>query len=67
MLKDFIDLLNGLRGVIELKVWTGPDDVYIGFRTGRQRPPHVLLKQINRAAVGFGLNITKIHFGILAD
>jgi hypothetical protein len=53
--------------VIELKLITGDDEAWIGLRVGKQRPPQVLLQQVSRAAVGFGLDVTSIHFGILAD
>lgn len=66
-LQEFIGLLAELRGVIELKLIRGNDEAWIGLRVGRQRPPHVLLQQVNRAAEGFGLDVSAIHFGILAD
>lgn len=66
-LQEFVGLLSELRGVIELKLIRGDDEAWIGLRVGRQRPPQVLLQQVNRAAVGFGLDVSSIHFGILAD
>ncbi|MBW2277541.1 MAG: hypothetical protein JRF63_08625 [Deltaproteobacteria bacterium] len=66
-LHEFVGLLSELRGVIELKLIEGEDEAWIGLRVGRQRPPQVLLQQVNRAAIGFGLDVTAIHFGILAD
>jgi hypothetical protein len=66
-LQEFVGLLAELRGVIELKLIKGDDEAWIGLRVGRQRPPQVLLQQVNRAAVGFGLDVSSIHFGILAD
>ena len=66
-LQDFIDLLRELRGVVEVKAIVSGEEAWIGFRTGRTRPPTVLLQQISRAAIGFGLELRSIHFGILAD
>ena len=66
-LQEFVGLLSELRGVIELKLVKGDEEAWIGLRVGRQRPPQVLLQQVNRAAVGFGLDVSAIHFGILAD
>lgn len=65
-LKDFLDLLSELKGVVEVKVLTEEEDAWIGMRVIR-RPPQVLLQQVSRAAVGFGLDPRNIHFGILAD
>jgi hypothetical protein len=66
-LQEFVGLLTELRGVIELKLIRDNDEAWIGLRVGRQRPPQVLLQQVSRAAVGFGLDTSSIHFGILAD
>ncbi len=66
-LDSFVDLLEELRGVLELKLVRGDQQAWIGLRLGRQRPPHVLLQQINRAAAGFGIDTSSVHFGILAD
>ena len=66
-LREFANLLAELHGVTELKLLTGPDEAWIGLRIGRQRPAHVLLQQVSRAAAGFGLDVTSIHFGLLAD
>jgi hypothetical protein len=66
-LEEFLGLLSELRGVVELRVWTGDTESWIGLRMGPQRPAHVLLEQVGRAAVGFGLDARQIHFGILAD
>jgi hypothetical protein len=66
-LKEFVGLLSELRGVIELKLVEGDDETWIGLRVGHQRPAHVLLQQVSRAAAGFGLDVSAVHFGILAD
>ncbi|MFO8073966.1 MAG: hypothetical protein R6V85_19050 [Polyangia bacterium] len=66
-LESFVDLLEELRGVLELKLVRGDQQAWIGLRLGRQRPPHVLLQQISRAADGFGIDTSSVHFGILAD
>ena len=66
-LEDFVDLLGELRGVIEVKVWMEDEEAYVGLRTGLQRPPHVLLQQVSRAATGFGFKAGSVHFGLLAD
>ena len=66
-LREFANLLSELHGVTELKLLTGPDEAWIGLRIGRQRPAHVLLQQVSRAAAGFGLDVSSIHFGLLAD
>lgn len=65
--KEFVDLLSELRGIIEVRVVSGNRETWIGLRTGRVRPATVLLQQVNRAAVGFGLDEREVHFGILAD
>ena len=66
-LQEFLDILSELRGVLDMKIVRGENEAWIGLRVGRQRPPHVLLHQVNRAAVGFGLDTNSVHFGILAD
>jgi hypothetical protein len=66
-LREFVDLLIELRGVVEVKVLTSNDEAWIGLRTGRSRPASILLQQVSRAAVGFGLEKRTVHFGILAD
>ena len=66
-LREFVDLLSELKGVVEIKVLTGDDEAWIGLRTGRSRPAPILLRQVSRAAVGFGLEQNRVHFGILAD
>jgi len=66
-LREFANLLSELHGVTELKLLTDDDEAWIGLRIGRQRPAHVLLQQVSRAAAGFGLDVTSIHFGLLAD
>ncbi|MCP4600211.1 MAG: hypothetical protein GY847_06690 [Proteobacteria bacterium] len=66
-IQEFVNLLTGLRGVIEVKLLTGQDEAWIGLRIGRSFPASILLQQVSRAAVGFGLNKRTIHFGILAD
>ena len=62
-----MDILSELRGVLDMKIIQGENESWIGLRVGKQRPPHVLLHQVNRAAVGFGLDAGSVHFGILAD
>ncbi|MCP4680303.1 MAG: hypothetical protein GY854_33395 [Deltaproteobacteria bacterium] len=66
-LQEFVNLLSGLRGVVEVRVQTGEDEAWIGLRAGACRPVPALLQQVSRAAVGFGLGASKVHFGILAD
>ena len=66
-LQEFLDILSELRGVLDMKIIRGENEAWIGLRVGKQRPPHVLLHQVNRAAVGFGLDTNAVHFGILAD
>jgi hypothetical protein len=66
-LGEFIHLLRDLRGVTELKLLQRGEESWIGLRVGRDRPPHVLISQVNRAAEGYGLDVSHLHFGILAD
>ncbi len=66
-LREFVDLLAELRGVVEIKVLTNEHEAWIGLRTGGSRPAPVLLQQVSRAAVGFDLETRRVHFGILAD
>ena len=66
-IQAFLDLLSDLRGVVETKVLVGKEEVWIGLRTGKNRPANLLLQQVSRAAVGFGLSARTVHFGILAD
>jgi hypothetical protein len=66
-LDDFVDLLNGLRGVVEVKVVSDDERAWIGLRTGPSRPATPLLQQVSRAAVGYGFDAKSIQFGILAD
>jgi len=66
-LGEFVTLLSELGGVLELKVVREDEDAWIGIRVSPQRPAHVLLQQVSKAAVGFGLDIRSIHFGILVD
>ncbi len=66
-LQEFVDLLSELRGVVEVRVQTDENEAWIGLRTGSSRPVPVLLQQVSRAAVGFGLETSTVHFGILAD
>ena len=66
-LQEFVKLLSELRGVIEVRVQSKEDEAWIGLRTGKNRPATVLLQQVSRAAVGFGLDSRSVHFGILAD
>ncbi len=66
-LDDFIDLLSGLMGVVEVKVVSDNGRAWIGLRTGPSRPATPLLQQVSRAAVGYGLDAKSIQFGILAD
>ncbi len=66
-LKEFVDLLSELRGVVEVRVLRDEDEAWIGLRTASSRPVPALLQQVSRAAVGFGLETNTVHFGILAD
>jgi hypothetical protein len=66
-LGEFIHLLRDLRGVTELKLVQQGDESWIGLRVGRDRPPQVLISQVGRAAEGYGLDVSRLHFGILAD
>lgn len=66
-LQEFVDLLTELRGVLEVRVIKSSEEVWIGLRTGKQRPGQILLEQINKAASGFGLDTRVVHFGLLAD
>ena len=66
-LQEFLDLLSGLRGVLEIRVWSGEESTWVGLRAGKQRSSHVLLQQVSRAATGFGLDSGEIQFGLLAD
>lgn len=66
-LGEFIHLLRDLRGVTELKLVQRGGESWIGLRVGRDRPPQVLISQVNRAAEGYGLDASRLHFGILAD
>jgi hypothetical protein len=66
-LKEFVDLVSGLKGVVEVKVLSQGDDAWIGLRPANNRPAPALLQQVSRAAIGFGLDKHTVHFGILAD
>ncbi|MCP4713142.1 MAG: hypothetical protein GY869_31310 [Planctomycetes bacterium] len=66
-LKEFVDLVSGLKGVVEVKVLSQDGNAWIGLRPSNDRPAPALLQQVSRAAIGFGLDAHTVHFGILAD
>ena len=66
-LKEFVDLVSGLKGVVEVKVLSDDGNAWIGLRPANTRPAPALLQQVSRAAIGFGLDKHTVHFGILAD
>jgi hypothetical protein len=66
-LQEFVDLVSGLRGVVEVKVLSQDGNAWIGLRPSNNRPAPALLQQVSRAAIGFGLDKHTVHFGILAD
>jgi hypothetical protein len=66
-LQEFVDLVSGLRGVVEVKVLSQDGNAWIGLRPSSNRPAPALLQQVSRAAIGFGLDAHTVHFGILAD
>jgi hypothetical protein len=66
-LQEFIDLISGLKGVVEVKVLSEDGNAWIGLRPANNRPAPALLQQVSRAAIGFGLDKHTVHFGILAD
>ena len=66
-LEALVDLVGGLNGVIEVKLLSDEETAWIGLRPGRHRPATALLNLVRRAAIGFGIDIRSVHFGILAD
>ena len=66
-LEEFVDLVSGLKGVVEVKVLSQDGNAWIGLRPTSNRPAPGLLQQVSRAAIGFGLDKHTVHFGILAD
>ena len=66
-LEEFVDLVSGLKGVVEVKVLSQDGNAWIGLRPTNNRPAPGLLQQVSRAAIGFGLDKHTVHFGILAD
>jgi hypothetical protein len=66
-LQEFVDLLRGFKGVVEVKLVFEDGIAWIGLRTGGNSSAEPLLRQVSRAAAGFGLDAKTVHFGILAD